>query len=639
VKSLKMKTIGAPVKTARHWTWAVAPDANGKWQYIGQYYNYPYGKKGPDPEWIIVDLETGTQKTVSLPGYANMLYSGDSLMRSKNGRLFFATGDGRIHYYEPKENTIKSLGLMFPRDKGYRLLYRQIQSPDGMIYMGTQSNNGQPGLVQLDPETLKTKSFPKVAGIQRVERLTYVYYLASDPPWVYLAVGKGRWRLAACNLKTGESKILDDNCSWISFKTYPYGVRAGLQKIDPATKKKTSSYVWCQDGKLYPEIAGKRPKLPGKTLKERFPAFFADKPASKAPPVKFHSPGRDGKIKLVIKPGVGRKGKTLYGKIKYVRPTSLESLTVLPDGDLFGNGRQYNGFFRYNPKSGKIDYFGKHGPSRPVLTTYQGKIYFSGYPSGATYVYDPNKPWRDAKSMPRPARNEVNPKQLKYLGSNVSGAHYAYTLTSASNGRLYFLGRLERGHQGSGVAYYNVRRRRAKGHHKNLNFIKPSNMLVMDDLKRVLISGRLIRKNPYSNEKPPTETKVVVFDMDLKELDRLQIKKGLSSTGHLYPAQDKNEFIGVINHEGIDAIYRYNLKEKKLVKWLEVDDPIDKLLIRPADNTYWTIQGDTLGKLDPVSLKITPVGTLPQKPAFFAWSGNKLYGTVGGDLIEFDPKQ
>ncbi len=636
LKQLKMKTIGAPVKTARRWSWAVAPDSNGKWKYIAQYWNYPYGKKAPDPEWIIVDLESGKQKSINLPGYANTLYSGGSLMRSKDGKLFFSTGDGRIHYYSPEENSIKSLGLMFPDDKGYRLLYRQIQSPDGMIYMGTQSSHGKPGLVQLDPKTLKTKSFKKVAGIQRKEGLTYVYYLASDPPWVYLAVGKGIWRLAAINVKTGESKILADNCSWVSFKTHPYGIRAGIQKIDPATKKKTSAYVWCYDGKIYPEIKGKCPKLPGKTLKERYPEFFADKPASKAPSINVGSPNGEGEIKIEIKPGIGRKGKTIWGSIKNTHAVALESLITLPDGSLLGNGKQYRGFFRYYPEKNKIDYYGKHGPSRPVLTNLQGKVYFSGYPSGMTFVYDPDKAWRTQESIPHANRNEINPKKLKYLGANISGAHYAYSLKPASNGRLYFLGRLERGHQGSGVAYYDLRRRKAFGHHKKLNFIKPSNMLVMDKLERVLISGRLLETNPYSNEKPPIETKVVVFDMNLKELDRLQIKKGLKSTGHIYKAPDENEFIAFINHEGVDALYRYNLKDKKLVKWVEVDKPIDKLLIRPIDNTYWTIQNNVLGKLDPVSLKITPIGNLPKKPACYAWNGKKLYGTVGGDLVEID---
>jgi len=288
------------------------------------------------------------------------------------------------------------------------------------------------------------------------------------------------------------------------------------------------------------------------------------------------------------------------------------------------------------PKSNKIDYFGKHGPSRPVLTNLQGKVYFSGYPSGMTFVYDPDKAWRTQESIPHAKRNEINPKKLKYLGANISGAHYAYSLKPASNGRLYFLGRLERGHQGSGVAYYDLRRRKAFGHHKKLNFIKPSNMLVMDKLERVLISGRLLETNLYSNEKPPIETKVVVFDMNLKELDRLQIKKGLKSTGHIYKAPDENEFIAFINHEGVDALYRYNLKDKKLVKWVEVDKTIDKLLIRPIDNTYWTIQNHVLGKLDPVSLKITPIGNLPKKPACYAWNGKKPYGTVGGDLVEID---
>ena len=636
LKQLEMKTIGVPVKSARLWTWAVMPDSNGKWQYIGQYWNYPYGKESLEPEWLIVDLETGKQKTVTLPGYANTNYVNDDLMRSGNGRLFFGAQGARIHYYDPIDNTIKSLGSMFPNDNRYGSLYRHIQSPDGKIYMGTQSDSGQAGLVQLDPETLKTKSFSKVAGIQRDEKLTYVYYLAADPPWVYLGVGKGRWQLVAFNVETEESKILRDNCSWISFDAKDYGIRASLQEENPETKKKTTAYVWCQDGKLYPEVDGNRPELPGKTIKERFPKFFEDKPVSQAPMVTFSPPDRDGVVKLEVKASIKFKGQTFCGKIKNVQAVDLESLAVLPDGDLIGNGKQYSSFFRYSPKSGKLDCLGTSHVSQPVLVSYDDKIYYSGYPNGSTYVYDPDKPWLSSTSIPPSQASDINPRQLKYLGGDLcSGSHYAYTLTPASNGRLYFLGRLERGHQGSGVAYYDVQSELASGHHKDLNFVSPHNLLIMEDLQRIIISGRLLKDDPNSKATPPEEAKLVVFDMDLKELERLQVKKGLTSTGHLYPALNNDEFIARINHEGVSALYRYNLKDKQLKGWSDVGEPIDNVMIRATDKTYWTIQGNILGKLDPVSLKITKVGKLPKIPTLCLWKDKKLYGTVGSELVEF----
>lgn len=635
LRRVGMKTIGTPVATARQWTWGVMADAGGKWQFIGQYYNYAYGKESPDPEWLIVDLESGRWKVVSLPGYANTNYYGDNLMRAENGRCFFTTGDGRIHYYEPSENTMKSLGAMFPDDKGYSLLYRQIRSPDGKMYFGAQSNNGQAGLVRLDPETLETKSFAKVANIQRKEALTYVYFLAADPPWVYLAVGKGLWQLVAFNPDTGEGKILRDNCSWVSFDTDANGVRAGVREVDPSTGGETSSRVWCQNGALYPEVDGKRPELPGKTLKERFPKFFEDKPASRAPTVTSEPPDKDGMVKLRVKPGPGGEERTLHGKISNVRGIKVESLGLLPDGDLFGNCAQYSQFFRYSPKSGKIDVLGKANVSGPVLTSCGGKVYYSGYPGGLTFVYDPDKPWLPAESIPPSRALEANPRQLKYLGGECSGAHFAYSLVPASNGRLYFLGRLERGHQGAGVAYLDLQSELAVGHSKNLNFLKPHNLLVMERARRVIISGRLLKDDPNTTASPPEEAELVVFDMDLNEVERLRIRKGLTSTGHLYPAPDGDEFIGCVSYEGVNAFYRYSLKEKRVVEWNDVDGAVDKVMTRP-DKSYWTLQGAVLGRLDPVSLRIVPFGVLPKIPSFCVWRGGKLYGAVEGDLVEFD---
>ena len=51
-----------------------------------------------------------------------------------------------------------------------------------------------------------------------------------------------------------------------------------------------------------------------------------------------------------------------------------------------------------------------------------GTTYFTGYPNGVLYAYDPSKPWT-ANKEPRP---DANPR---YLGNFAdAGAHYAYFL-------------------------------------------------------------------------------------------------------------------------------------------------------------------------------------------------------------------
>ena len=70
------------------------------------------------------------------------------------------------------------------------------------------------------------------------------------------------------------------------------------------------------------------------------------------------------------------------------------SVALLKDSMNDAVFERYNGFFRYRPTGQRLEWYGKHAPSRPAEALYDGKVYISGYPGGQLFVYDPARPWK-----------------------------------------------------------------------------------------------------------------------------------------------------------------------------------------------------------------------------------------------------
>ncbi|HMG57772.1 MAG TPA: hypothetical protein VK601_29930, partial [Kofleriaceae bacterium] len=192
-----------PMRSARAWTTALAPNARGGWNFITQTYEY---QSGTPTEFVVLDLATGQQTVTQGPAgiYANSNYQIDGQLRAANGRIFFPELDDQMAYYDPADETVKQVGVL-PGGAGDQLMFRVVFGPDGKLYGGTQSS-GLPTVFRLDPDTLRYDVLGSV-GRDR-SSYSYAYYVAVDPPWLYAAVGQSPWELAALNMTTGEMKIL-----------------------------------------------------------------------------------------------------------------------------------------------------------------------------------------------------------------------------------------------------------------------------------------------------------------------------------------------------------------------------------------------------------------------------------------------
>jgi hypothetical protein len=649
VPAIKTQLVSTPVSSARAWSTAIAPNERGGWNFITQVYE---NKSNTATEYVVLDLQTGKYTvTEGAPGqYTNSNYQWNGQVRAANGRIFFSELNNGIAYYEPKDEAIKSLGQVIDPKDGDKIIFRLEFGPDGKLYGSTQSN-GLPAVVQIDPETLEHKVLGHVGKNRK--NYSYGYYVAADPTpspdapqgWVYVTVGQEPWELSALNIATGESKVLAtrEDAGWMSFDLKPEGIVAklitGLGRADAKSEP-----FWVVDGKLIPyEATANAADLPFKPRDVR----PHDGQLKSTPELDITQANADAE-------GVGRvfwrpagsqdenAWKEASFKVKHTSPIELESLIALPDGTILGNARQYHGFFRYNPKEKDKPntgtyFYGAHGPSGGPRALMDGKVYITGYPHSVLYVYDPAKPWTSNRRQEEQADKDLlSPEQLAALNprklgqfASVTQTHYAYFLLPSKNGRLYFGGRIERTGVGGGVGWYNPKTKVFGGHHENLSFLKPRGMVVLDELQRIVYSGELQDDAAKPNEKP-SEAQLVVYDMDLKEVERLSIKPGLQNTGQLFPAKDKHQIIGLIPAQHI--VYRYDLANKKLLNWIELPAAFQDAVQRASDGSIWTTSGDILLHVDAQTLAVKTVGKLPFVPQTMLWQGTDLYLINGGEL-------
>ncbi len=673
--------VSEPVHAARAWTTALAPNRRGGWNFITQ--TYEYGSGAPT-EFVVVDLETGKYRTFEGPPavYSKHLYKIKNQLRASNGRIFFPMIDNRMAYYDPADETVKQLGQFKDPAGVDTSIYRVTFGPDGKLYGGTQSK-GPPTIFQLDPDTLQYRVLGQV-GKERFGQ-SFAYYIAVDPPWVYVAVGQKPWELVALHSETGEQRVLAkrDDAAFMKMAAQPEGLTAilftGLHRQD-----ERRDTMWIADGKVAPYDPSRRARLPFRSRS----ITPKRKPVENAPEVDVSAASPDARgIGSVSWRPAGSSGpwRTVEYRVKHTSPIELESLVALPDGTLYGNAKQYHGSFRHDPRRRATTIYRGPQLSRGPRALSQGILYLAGYPNGVLYAYDPTKRWTARGRADQDVGRATNPL---HLGSFVqSGAKYATALVPARDGRLYFAGRRERDGFGGAVGLYDPSTRRFGGHSNRLSFLDPQGLVVLDGIDRIVYSGRL-RDDPSQPDARPREAQLVVYDRELREQDRLTVKPGLETTGGLLPTDQDGVLLGIISTErkghgrgrrrarpvrmeapdddgaddgaddeeegavtyevltgprrgrrrrtgGGEAIYRYDVQRRTLLQWKDLDGQVTGVARRPADGSVWVIVDDVLHRVDPNTLAMTPIGAfvdLPDGSAHLAWSGDQLYMTSGAEL-------
>lgn len=666
---LHVETVALPYVSARPFHGGAGRNARGGWNAIVQYMNYKYTTgftyeripiegtqnsyvafrevdQRPPAEWVVIDLEAGNSRAFEWPGF-----HATASVTAENGRVFFGVDFLHILYYDPASAEVRMLGQIaewvpFTNDRSF---YRMLAGPDGMIYATTQSYNHCTAVLRLNPDTLEYKLIDKVGTGTRATKLTYGYYLAVDPPWAYVAVGQEEWELFAVNMDTGEKRLLGrcvgtgarivvsdgrgEICSATLSAPYAEGETAPEGMLNKAgghivyTEKGSRESVWLVDGTAIPAVHEAGQPLPYTPMSKKTYARIEwlntkPLPASPTPVVDQASlpPGPEGSGSIRWRPA-GDEGdwRTAPFAIRHGEALEIEALSLLPDGSLLGNVKSYQGFFRYDPGTARIERYPQHGPSGVQSVLVDGKVYFAGYPNMVLWCYDPAQPWT---STGKGSAGDVstNPHLITTFGQGTAEGHHMRRILDGGNGRLYLLGRRERWSTGSALGYYEIASGAKKGLPTDMKELNPQGMVVLPELGRVVVSGQVAEG----------EAQLRVYDLDLNDVERLTVKPGLKETGRLYAVPAAGRFIGILDRE----LYLFDLNAKQVVRSKELDDAVrGGIFTRPADGSLWLIVGDRLCRLDPDTLEPTPAGVFdgPLR-ALYLWHGEALYGTAGGEL-------
>jgi len=134
------------------------------------------------------------------------------------------------------------------------------------------------------------------------------------------------------------------------------------------------------------------------------------------------------------------------------------------------------------------------------------------------------------------------------------------------------------------------------------------------------------------------EATLRVCDLDLNEVARHVVRPALKLTGHL-TAIGKDQLLGVTRVQGKPILYLFDLGEKGVTKWRELDAGSASAPFLDAENDQlWIVLGRTLCRLDPLTLETLPVATLSRGMGKMLWRDGVLFGAAGGELLRADAR-
>lgn len=547
------------------------------------------------PEWIVLDYERRTQ-IVSKGGK----YFTTKPVLTTNGRLFFPCSMTNVAVYKPDTERVVQLGQLVNPIGAHSSFYRMAVGHSGKVYAGTQCATGLPVVVEINPDTLVSRTLGSVGRLPRTVPLSYCYWIAEDLPWLYAVVGENPWQLAALNLDTGEQRILDTRpgAGSMAFTCRDRGISVAL-KSSPST----SETKWLADGQLFPYTGANQNPLPF-TARDTRPLVGEIPDPPSLGEVTWPSSDRQGKVRWLP---VGDTWHETSFEVEYVSPIALESLISLPDGALYGNAQQYHGFFRRNP-TGVIETYNSSHPSQPVFAIAGTKIYVSGYPNAGLYVSD----------------GRGNPNLIGYFSA--SRCHYPLQLVAAKSKRLYMAGRLERDGTGAGVGYYDPSGSWG-GHNTNLASLLPSGLVVLERSKQVVMATKRLTADGLT-------APLIVYDFLLNEIKRQTVLPGLASCGQVFTmAASTSSLIGICDTPAskgptnTSSIYLWDVAANLLRKWVVLSGRIEAVT-RKSDGVLVAVLGTGLVEIDLVTFAVTIIKAIDVDPAkihHLALSGGETY--------------
>jgi hypothetical protein len=367
---------------------------------------------------------TGSEKWAAWVPYASLL--------SRNGRFYTFAGKSLIEF-DIDRREITFCGVPAPTEECYTGS-AMVDGPDGLIYAASYPHCR---LVSFDPATKAMKDHGQLDS-----RENYPDSLAvDDAGWIYCGIGTARSNIVAFNPKTGRmhqmvreaARKLGTGRVYRAADGFVYSEAGGLWYRMKSGKPKTiakekaappqpkGAITWGTQSGVFPDGQ----ELVEYNLPERWLA------------VKDKKTGLEKKIQILFQSG----------------GAAISTLTVGPDGKIYGSSMHPMHFFRYDPIEREIFDLGPIkaiGGGNICAMAVQGK-YVAGpsYSHGYFHLFDTTKPFRPEET------NDPNPKIIAQFEGDITRPRTC--LAHPDGEQVLMAGFMGYGRTGGGIGIVNLK--------------------------------------------------------------------------------------------------------------------------------------------------------------------------------------
>jgi len=555
---------------------------------------------------FVVDLPTGEVRKISEPGFDQDAPRWPSVV-GKDGKMFFSCMRGALAIYEPERDTFK---MVRPIARATWLRGLAI-GPDGGVYVSDYPSGSA---ARYDPVTGTIEEYGPQGGPFNITNI-YGYSVGSDGEWVYTAVGKIPWYVVACNRKTKEQKKLFqfDQADFPGILQRGDEVYLSAHIVDQAKNTSRAEYYRLAGG-----TATRIEKLPDKPP--------ATPPELPQPEVEMPSRGLDmepGGAVLWYRMPEARVAAEKSGKQEGTReelgwrkvllpipgePWKVQRIAPMGDGRIVFATGIYGDVFIFDPAQGKYERVGNPA-NRNVycLLVVGGKIYFGGYSNAIIGTFDDGR------------------GKILYDYNRIVGSKHSYHLALGADGRIYLGNQAEREFVGGSLAWWDPKV--PDGNPGGIRFANDENVWLTTALDgRFMVYSSRAVSDPAHPEVKATDGRLIVYDTReqkiVQQFTPLPGEEKNGTAGMIIEATP-GVVLGLSRFQGKPVMYAAEVLTGKVLHVAPLPVAAAGDLQRGPDGMLYTFLGETLVRIEPKTLAITPV--CRAAPGRMAFSGADLY--------------
>ena len=335
----------------------------------------------------------------------------------------------------------------------------------------------------------------------------------------------------------------------------------------------------------------------------------------------------DGSLVLHWKERTEKDWHSAAMRIKAL-PVEIESLHALPDGRILGTTRRYQESFRFDPKTGKFEIFGKLPMSGTVAETIGGKVWMVAYPGVRIMSYDPARPWTlgmAAPGRPVPAEDssESNPRLVTSASvvKDRMPAHFPRGLAMGADGLLYVGAHCERSAVGGALGWLDPVTGKLDALPRDPFLVLDCAGLAAADGGRTIVYSSHVVSDPAGKTPTPPEARLFLFDTATKKIAKEFVPfPGAPTTGEILARGQK--VYGFLR----DKAYVFDLDAGKVTAQVPLAGAPRDPQWGPDGRIYLFI-GSDFTRMQPDTLKTASLGSVDSAGPFF-FSGGDVY--LGG---------